>query len=40
MQGSKGDTDVNNRLLDSMWEGEGEVIWENSIEARTLPYVK
>ena len=40
MQGIKGDTDVNNRLLDSVWEGKGGVIWENSIETQTLPYVK
>ena len=32
MQGSKGDTDVKNRLLDSMGEGEGGIIWEKSIE--------
>ena len=40
MQGSKGDTDVNSRLLDSMGEGEGEMIWENNIETYILPYVK
>ena len=28
MQGSKGDTDVKNRLLDSAGEGEGGMIWE------------
>ena len=38
MQDSKGDTDVKNRLLDSVGEGKGGMIWENSIE--TLPYVK
>ena len=26
------DTDVKNRLLDSVGEGEGEMIWENSTE--------
>ena len=30
MQGSKGDTDIKNRILGS--EGEVEIIWENSIE--------
>jgi len=40
MQGSKGDTDVKNRLLDSVGEGEGGMIWVNSIETYTLPYVK
>ena len=40
MKGSKGDTDVNSRLLDSMGEGESGIIWENSIETYTLLYVK
>ena len=39
MQGSKGDTEVKNRLLDS-GKGEGGMIWENSIETCTLPYVE
>ena len=39
MQGSEGDTDIKNILLDSV-EGEGGMIWENSIETYTLPYVK
>ena len=37
MQGSKGNTDVKNRLLDSAGEGEGEMISENSIETCILP---
>ena len=32
MQNSKRDTDVNNKLLNSVGEGEGVTIWENSIE--------
>ena len=32
MQDSKIDTGVKNRLLDSVGEGEGGMIWENSIE--------
>ena len=32
MQDRKRDTDVQNRLLDSVGEGEGGMIWENSIE--------
>ena len=40
MWDSKRDTDVNNRLLDSMGEGEGGMIWENSIETCILSYVK
>ena len=40
MQGSKRDTDVKNRLLDSAGEGKGGMIRENSIETCILPYVK
>ena len=40
MQDSKRDTDVNNRLLDYVGEGEGVMISENSIETCILPYVK
>ena len=40
MQGSKRNTDVRNRLLDSVGEGEGEKIRENSIETCILSYVK
>ena len=40
MQGSKRDTDVKNRLLDSVGEGERGMIAENSIETCILPYVK
>ena len=40
MQGSKGDTDVKNRLLVCVGEGEGGMICENSTETYTLPYVK
>ena len=40
MQDSKIDTDVKNRLLDSVGEGKGGMIWENSIETCILPYVK
>ena len=40
MQGSKGDRDIKNRLLDSVGEGEGGLIWETSVETYTLPYVK
>ena len=36
VQGSKGDTDVRNRLLDLVGEGEGGMIWEKSIETYTL----
>ena len=40
MQDSKRDTDVKNRLLDYVGEGEVGMTWENSIEACILPYVK
>ena len=32
MQDSKRDTDIKNRLLDSVGEGQGGMIWENNIE--------
>ena len=40
MQGSKRDTDVNNRIWDSVGEGKGGVTCENNTEACILPYVK
>ena len=40
MQDSKRDTDIKDRLLDSVGEGEGEKICGNSIETCILPYVK
>ena len=36
MQDSKRDTDVKTRLLDSVGEGEGGMIWENGIETCIL----
>ena len=40
MQDRKRDTDVKNRLLGSVGEGKGGMIWENSIETCILPYAK
>ena len=40
MRDSKRDSDVKNRLLDSVGEGEGRMILENTIETCILPYVK
>ena len=40
MQNRKRDTDVQNRLLDSVGEGEGGMFKENSIETRILSRVK
>ena len=34
------DSDVKNRLLDSVGEDEGGMIWENGIEICILSYVK
>ena len=39
MQGSKRDTDVKDRLLDLVGEGECGMLWENSIETCILSYV-
>ena len=36
MQDSKRDTDIKNRHLDSVGEGEGGMIWENGIETCIL----
>ena len=40
MQNRKRDTDVQNRLLDSLGEGEGGMFQENSIETCTFSRVK
>ena len=40
MQNRKRDTDVQNRLLDSVGEGEGGIFQENSIETCMLSRVK
>ena len=40
MQNRKRDTDVQNRLLDSVGEGEGGMFQENSIETCILSNVK
>ena len=39
-QSIKGDTDIQNRLVGTVREGEGEMICENSTETYTLPSVK
>ena len=36
MRDSKRDTDVQHRILDSVGEGEGGMIWENGIETCIL----
>ena len=40
MQNRKRDTDIQNRLLDSVGEGEGGMFQENSIETCVLSIVK
>ena len=40
MQNRKKDLDVQNRLLDSVGEGEGGMFWEKSIETSILSRVK
>ena len=40
MRDSRRDTELKNRLLDSVGEGEGGMIQENSTETCILPYVK
>ena len=37
MKDTKRDTNIKNRLLDSEGEGEGGMIWENSLETCILP---
>ena len=36
----KRDTEVKNKVLDSVGEGEDGMIWENNIEICILSYVK
>ena len=40
MRDGKRDIDVKNRFFDSVGEGEGGMIWENSIETCISSYVK
>ena len=40
MQDKKRDTDVKNRLLDSVGEGKGGMIWKNGSETCKISYMK
>ena len=40
LQGSNGDTDIENRFVDTVGEGQGGTNGESSMETDTLPYVK
>ena len=40
LQGSNGEADIQNRLVNTVVEGEGGMNWESSMETYKLPYVK
>ena len=40
LQDSSGDTDIENRCVDTAGEGEPGMNWKSSVETYTLPYVK
>ena len=40
LQGSHGNTDIEERLVDTVGEGEGGMSWKSDIETYTLLYVK
>ena len=40
MQDNKRDTDIKNRLLDSVRENKGEMIWENTFETCKISCMK
>ena len=40
LQGISGDVDTENRLVDTVWEGEGGMNQDSGMEAYVLPYVK
>ena len=40
LQGSSRDTDIEKRLVDTVWEGMGAMNWDSSMKTYTLPYVK
>ena len=40
MQGRNRDTDLENKLVDPVGEGEGGTNWEKSIDIYTLPGIK
>ena len=39
MQGSSGEADIGDRLVDTVGEGDGGTTWESSVETYSLPYV-
>ena len=40
LQSSKGDTDIEDRPVEAVGEGEGGTSWQSSIETYSLLYVK
>ena len=38
--GSNGEADIEDRLMDTVGEGEGRTNWESSVETYKLSYVK
>ena len=40
LQGSNGDADIGNRLVNTAGEGEGGTHWAKSMDTYTWPYVK
>ena len=40
LQDTKGDTNIENRLIVTVWKEEGGMTWERSIKTYTWPYVK
>ena len=40
LQSSRGDADIKNGLMVTVWEWEGGMVWESCIETYALPYVK
>ena len=40
MQGSNDDADIEDRFVNTVWEGKGGMNRESSLETYTLPYVK
>ena len=40
LQGSSGDADTENTLVDPVWKGEGGMNWKSDVETCILPYLK
>ena len=39
-EGEQWDAGIENRLVDTIWEGEGGMTWESNMETYISPYVK